>query len=233
MGGGENSRTFVILLNGAPLLSPFDPLADAGGPWIADERVFKDVTPAADGMVHLKFESQRGQPMISAIELLPGIPHKQLPIRLATQVNSYTDHAGRIWAPDNYYIGGQLFGDKPVVNGTQDPMLYQTERAGNFRYAIPVDLRGVYTATLYFAETYFGPGASGIGGAGSRLFNVMCNGVSLLDHFDVFAEAGSLKPLQKTFHGLKPNPQGKLMFWFEPITNYASVFGIEVLDESK
>lgn len=233
LGGGENNRTFIIRLNGAELFHSFDPVSDAGGPWIADERVFKDVQPASDGMVHVSVESQRGQPVISAIELLPGTPHRQLPVRLTTQLNSYTDHSGAIWAPDNYYIGGQHFSDKPVVTGTPDPMLFSTERAGNFRYLIPVDLHGTYTVNLFFAETYFGPGASGIGGIGSRVFNVTCNGRMLLDQFDVFKQAGCLRALEKSFHGLKSNAQGKLEFWFEPVANYASVFGIEVLDESK
>ncbi len=232
MGGGENNRTFLVRLNGATLIQTFDPIADAGGLRIADERVFKDVEPALDGKVHFSVESQRGQPMINAIELVPGIRHKQLPIRLVTQVNSYTDHLGQIWAPDNYYLGGQLFGGKPLVGGTPDPVMFTTERAGNFSYALPVDIRGAYTVTLYFAETYFGPGASGVGGVGSRVFNVTCNGVMLLEHFDIFKEAGNLREVVKTFHHLKPNAQGKLLFEFEPEANYASVFAIEVLDES-
>jgi hypothetical protein len=233
LGGGENTRTMQILLNGAMLFQSFDPLSDAAGPRIADERVFKDVQPMADGKVHLKFLSQRGQPIINAIALIPGIEHQQLPVRLVTQVNSYTDHAGEVWSPDNYYLGGQFFTDKPPVGGTQDPMMFTSERAGNFTYAIPADTRGTYTVKLHFAETYFGPEASGVGGAGSRVFNVTSDGVTLLDHFDIFREAGSLHAIEKTFHGLRPNPAGKLMLHFEPLSNYASVFGIEVLDETK
>jgi hypothetical protein len=233
LGGGENSRTFTIRLNGETLIQTFDPLSDAGGPRIADERVFRDVQPARDGRVHISFESQRGEPLLNAIELLPGTPHRQLPIRIAAQVNPYTDHLGQIWAPDDYYMGGQTVGGKPPVSGTDDATLFETERAGHFTYAIPVDTSGTYEANLYFAETYFGPGASGIGGIGSRLFNVMCNGTMLLDHFDIFREVGTAHALEKTFHGLKPTAQGKLNFTFEPIANYASVFGIEVLDESR
>lgn len=233
LGGGENTRTMVIRLNGATLFQSFDPLADAGGPRIADERVFKDIQAAADGQVHLRFESQRGQPLICAIELMPGTPHRQLPIRLVTQVNSYTDHAGQVWAPDNYYLGGQFFTDKPAVSGTRDPMMFTSERAGNFSYAIPVDVNGTYGAKLYFAETYFGPEASGIGGVGSRVFNVTSDGVTLLNHFDIFKEAGSLRAVEKSFHGLKPNPAGKLILSFEPVANYASVFAIEVVDETR
>jgi len=233
MGGGENTRTMQILLNRSILFQSFDVLSDADGPRIADERVFKDVRPEPDGKVHLKFESQRGQPIVNAIALIPSTPHKQLPIRLVTQVNSYTDHEGRLWSPDNYYMGGQFFTDKPPVSGTPDPMMFASERAGNFSYAIPVDVHGLYSVKLHFAETYFGAEASGIGGVGSRVFNVTSEGVTLLDHFDIFKEAGCLHAIEKTFHDLKPNPEGKLILHFEPIANYASVFGIEVLDETK
>jgi hypothetical protein len=233
LGGGENTRTMQIVLNGAMLFQSFDPLSDAGGPRIADERVFKDVEPASNGKVHIAFRSQRGQPMISAIGLLPGIRHKQLPVRLVTQVNSYTDRAGHVWAPDNYYLGGQFFTDKPPVGGTQDPLMFTSERAGNFSYAIPVDVNGTYGVKLYFAETYFGPEASGVGGVGSRVFNVTTDGMTLLDHFDIFKEAGSLRAIEKNFHGLKPNPAGKLMLNFEPVANYASIFAIEVQDETR
>jgi hypothetical protein len=111
--------------------------------------------------------------------------------------------------------------------------MFTSERAGNFSYAIPVDVKGSYGVKLYFAETYFGPAAPGMGGVGSRIFNVTSDGVTLLDHFDIFKEAGSLHPLVKTFHKLKPSPAGKLMLRFEPVANYASVFAIEVVDESE
>ncbi len=233
LGGGENSRTMMIRLNRDTLIQSLDPLSDAGGPRIADERIFKDVPPAKDGKVHISFESQRGAPMLSALELEPMPSRQQLPIRLVTQTNLYTDRSGRIWAPDNYYLGGQFFADKPPVGNTPDPIMFTSERAGNFTYAIPVDLNGRYTANLYFAETYFGPKASGVGGVGSRVFNVTCNGVLLLDHFDLYKEVGELRALEKSFHGLKPNAQGKLMFGFEPVANYASVFAVEVLDETR
>ena len=109
LGGGENTRTMLIRLNGAILFQSFDPLSDAGGPRIADERVFKNVEPASDGNVHVSFESQRGQPAVSAVALVPMLSDKQAPVRLVTQTNSYTDHLGQIWAPDNYYLGASFF----------------------------------------------------------------------------------------------------------------------------
>ncbi len=164
---------------------------------------------------------------------MPGIPHKQLPIRLVTQPTSFTDHDGQFWHPDNYYMNGRLSTQRQQISGTLDPDVFATERFGHFTYAIPVDTRGRYTLVLHFAEFYFGPQASSVGGVGSRLFRVMCNGAILLDNFDIFKEAGSRHALTKTFYHLKPTAQGKLNLTFEPIINNATVSGIEVIDESQ
>ena len=42
---------------------------------------------------------------------------------------------------------------------------------------------------------------------------------------------GSGHPVTKTFYHLKPTAQGKLNLTFEPVTNYATVSAIEVIDE--
>ena len=233
-GGGENSRTFLIKMNGQTLMDNFDVVADANGPNVADERVFRDVHPDTDGQLHLEFISERGQPIISAIEVLPGMSNRQLPIRFVTQRNSFTDHLGRLWNPDSFYSGGQMSIHKAEVSGTPDPDLYAGERYGNFSYAIPTDSRDSYTVTLHFAETYWGGSQAPAGsGVGNRVFNVNCNGVRLLENFDVYKQVGGMRALTKTFHGLKPNAQGKLVLSFDPVVNYASVFGIEVEDEGR
>jgi hypothetical protein len=117
------------------------------------------------------------------------------------------------------------------VAGADDPELYRYERFGNFSYAIPVAAGGKYTVRLRFAEHWFGPGRTGGGGRGTRLFDVYCNGRTLLRNFDIFGEAGSLRALDKSFRGLEPNAQGKLVIDFVPVRNYALVNAIEVLDE--
>ena len=71
------------------------------------------------------------------------------------------------------------------------------------------------------------------GGAGSRIFDVYCNGVALLRNFDIFKEAGgSLKALDKTFHNLEPNAEGKLLLTFVPVRDYACLNAVEVEYES-
>jgi hypothetical protein len=48
-----------------------------------------------------------------------------------------------------------------------------------------------YTLKLHFMEHWFGVQNDGIGGVGSRVFDVSCNGSMLLRGFDIFREAGS------------------------------------------
>jgi hypothetical protein len=231
-GGGEYSRTFEVKANGRILLSDFDIYSDASGVNVADTRVFKDISPAADGFLRLEFHSGRAPALVNTIELVPSRPHRLNPIRIVAQENFVTASNGSVWAPDSYVIGGQLAGHSVELAGTPDPDLYSRERFGHFRYAIPVDA-GAYGLSLYFVEEYFGTSNAGGGGVGSRVFDVFCNGVSLLRNFDIFKEAGVNHPLIKTFHGLTPNAQGKLAVSFVPVRNYASLYGIEVLDESQ
>jgi hypothetical protein len=229
--GGENQRHFTVTLNGAPLLYDLDVVADSGNSPV-DIRAFRDVTPAADGFVHLQFRSITGQAFINAIELVPGVPGRIVPIRIRAGDSSFTDHAGNIWNPDDYYIGGRLATHKGDVTKTPDPDLYAGERYGNFSYAIPVP-SGRYAVTLHFAETFWDPQATSAakGGVGSRVFNVSCNGAILLPDFDLLKEAKSFQAVSHTFHNLRPNGQGKLLLGFSPATNYASVKAIEVKDE--
>jgi hypothetical protein len=227
----DSNRSFTVRINGILVLSGFDIDSDAMGEDVADERVFRDLSPASDGSLHIGFASESGAPQISAIEILPGTPHKQRPIRLVTQRAPYTDHNGQLWHSDNYYMNGHFSDQRHEVDGSPDPELFSTERYGHFSYAIPVDTRDRYTLILHFVEFYFG-GQNG-GGAGSRVFRVMCNGETLLDDFDIYKEAGSLHPLTRNFYHLKPSAQGKLNITFEPIRNNATVSGIEVLDESQ
>jgi Malectin domain len=231
-GGGENSRVFDIFLNGRPLVKSFDIISDAGGPLIADVRVFKDVHPGSDGILRLGFHPKREQPLINAIEIEPAPPHYINPVRIVTEANSVTDSQGHVWAADNYYYGGQTSNHwKPVI-GTPDRDLFSNERYGHFWYAIPV-APGSYTVTMYFAETYWGPGNVGGGRIGQRVFDVYCNGSALLRNLDILSEVGPNQALIKRFHRLRANAQGKLNFEFVPVVNYASVFAIEVVDEGR
>jgi hypothetical protein len=231
-GGGTASRVFDVQANGRPLLEHFDIISDAGGNLTADVRVFKDIHPAPDGYLHLTFTRESSDPLVDAIRIEPGTPGKLLPIRIVAQDVSYTGSDGELWVPDRYFLSGSL-AHWPQAAGSSESGLYAGERFGNFNYAIPV-APGKYTVTLYFCEHYFGPEDPGGGGAGSRVFNVYCDGTTLLKNFDILKQGGGLrKPVIVSFHGLEPNPQGKIDLQFDPEVNYALVNAISVVDESR
>jgi hypothetical protein len=229
--GGEGNRLFGLSINGQKVLDRFDILSDADGPWTADVRVFKDITPGPDGRVDLNFDAVKDSAaLVNAIEFLPARPHVLNPVRILPQDNFYTDSAGNLWTPDNYSKGGRVAIHPGPVKNTHDQEMFRHERFGHFRYAIPVD-RGSYSVYLYMAEEYWGTGNPGGGGEGTRVFSIFCNGAALLRGFDIFKEAGINYGVVRGFHHLKPNAQGKLLLSFEPEHDYASLYGLEVIDE--
>jgi hypothetical protein len=231
----ENKRHFQVVVNRHPVLVDFDPVSD-GGFAAVDRRVFKDIYPDTDGKLHLEFRSDWGRAFVSAIELTPGIPGKLKPIRIAAgRQSGFVDPDGIRWNADTDYIDGRTWTYQNPPNGPDVPALYLSERHGNFEYAIPVP-PGTFTVKLHFMEAFFSPliPAAYCHGSGCRVFDVACNGVSLLQNFDIVqAAGGAFRPLVREFHGLHPNGQGKLLLSFSPRLNYAEVRGIEILDESR
>ena len=59
--GGEGSRMMTVRANGKTLLTRFDIVADAGASRTADVKVFTDIAPAADGLLHLEFAGEDGK----------------------------------------------------------------------------------------------------------------------------------------------------------------------------
>jgi hypothetical protein len=233
--GGEGSRIMRIRANGKTLINDFDIVADAGASLAADTKVFSDITPAADGLLHLEFAGEEGkQATLSAIEILPGFQGRMRPVRILARQTPYYSNDSHWWSPDNYFEGGQLATYATTVTGTDDPELFESERWGNFSYAIPVTA-GRYVLTLYFAARQSSPGellnSESKGRATEHVFNVFCNGKVLLQNFDLAMEANGTDGITRKFPGLVPNAQGKLLVSFEPVRGYATVVGLEVLPQ--
>ena len=229
----ENVRRFTIHANGRALIEQFDAISDAGFADV-DVRAFKDITPGADGMVHLEFVPEPYSPFVNAIELAPSRPGHANPIRLAAGATAPNREEGKAFGPDSFFMGGRLVGHAIPAEIPDPPEFLRKERYGNFSYAIPAP-PGSYTLTLYFAETIFSPSAppSMCRGEGCRVFDVICNGDTLLRDFDVYkAAGGAFRVISRSFHGLHSNAQGKLLVSFTPSVNYAEVRAIEVLDEA-
>jgi hypothetical protein len=228
---GEGSRVFHVEVNGVRRLESVDILADTAIPDIPADRVLTDVSPDRDGYLHLAFVPVVGAATVSGIEIVPGLRGRMKPVRIVAGGRSYYDRAGQFWGADRYFFGGRPATMPAVVRQTSDPALYTYGRWGRFNYSIPVAPEGRYRATLKFAETYYGPTNPGRTGVGSRVYDVYCNGVALLRGFDVLKETRENTALDKVFHGLIPNAQGKLVFSFVPVKSYASVHSIEIVDE--
>jgi hypothetical protein len=229
--GGEASRAFGVLINGKTAINRLDVIGEAGAS-TADVKAFKDVSPDADGKLHLSFFPIQSVPFLNAIEITPGTPGKLTPIRIVMQDRPYADPQGRQWMPDRFAIGGQIVKRTPLSTAP-DPELYAGERFGNLQYFIPVP-PGKYTLNLYVAERWHGPDLPAGGGAGSRLFDLHLNGLLLARDVDVFKRAGGAeRPLVLTYRGMEPNHQGYLALSFVPVKTFGMINALEVLDEAK
>lgn len=235
--GGEGSRLLTVHGNGRILLEHFDVFADAGGGRVADVRVFPDLTPAQDGRLHLEFAGEAGRDAtLSALEILPGVRGHMRPVRVLARQTPYYSNDSQWWSPDDYFSGGQLATYAEPVTGTDDPELYETERWGNFSYAIPA-APGKYAVVLHFAARHHGwnqaPSATEgeSAEAAAHIFSVYCNGRAILEDFDLAGEAQRQDVVVRRVMGLEPNAQGKLLLSFVPVRGYATVTGIEVLPQ--
>lgn len=226
---GEGLRDVSLAINGIPHTS-VDIASDAGGADMATVKIYRDISPAKDGLLHLTFQSS-GPSFVNAIEVLPGNSGKMLPLRFTMRDTVFRDHEGRLWLPDLGFNGGRRSTRQARISNSPDPELYQVQRFGHFNYSIPVAEGGRYTLKLHFAETWFGLNSEG--GQGSRVFDVYCNGTTLLKAFDALEAAGGTagRAVVEVFRNLQPSPQGKLDLTFVPIVNYAFLSAVEVEEE--
>ncbi len=228
-GGGESSRLFDVKANGKTLLRDFDVIADAGGSNTADIKVFSNIGPASDGLLHLDFIPHRNVAFVNAIEILPSPSRRMRAIRLQTGTSSYKDNAGVVWDSDRYFRGGVHVHHDENKSASSSSCEFHDERFGNFVYVIPVVQEGVYTAKLWFCSG----NVSNVqpNGPGENMFNVYLNGRTLLENFSIPTGESQPRNIVKQFTGIKPNAQGKLIFSFVPIRGYASLNGIEIDQE--
>jgi hypothetical protein len=227
----DTLRNVSISINGQPT-SGVDVASDADGVNTATAKIFKDISPAKDGFLHLMFQGVQPRSFLNAIEILPGIRGKIRPIRITAGDRVFRDHLGQVWLPDQWAAGGRISTRVVSINGTPDAGLYQQRRVGHFSYSIPVAEGGVYTVILHFSENWFTPPNS-IGGVGSRVFDVYCNGTTLLKGLDILKEAGGIgnRAVIRTFQHIPASPLGKINLEFAPVSNYSLINAIEVIEE--
>jgi hypothetical protein len=219
---GMRETTFVV---GSGNPTTVDVVSDAGGTKTATMKIYSNVHPGADGKIHVNFRSTGG--FLNALEILPEPGGKPGPIRISTLPHLFVDLAGRNWLSDRYFRGGRNI-DHAFTSNRADPPLFTRERYGNFSYAIPVDPGYSYQLTLYLAERYWGLQNSGLGGVGSRIFDVRCNDTELLRHFDLSQAARDSTVVAIRFRHLHADSTGKLNLQFLPVVNYALLNALAV-----
>jgi hypothetical protein len=201
MGGGETSRVFSVSANGKTILREFDALGETSDPNTATARLIRDLSPAADGNLHLQFgPASAGKPFLNAMEIRPGVRGRIRPIRIVCRPETFRDAAGNTWEPDLFYKSGKQI-SRPQGAPFPDGDLLRGERYGNFSYIIPVP-PGKYGARLYFWDYWWGEGHPGKGGIGSRVFDVFCNHKPLLTDMDIIRQNPKDQVVVHTFHSL-------------------------------
>ncbi|MFN7936262.1 MAG: malectin domain-containing carbohydrate-binding protein [Bryobacteraceae bacterium] len=226
----DETREFGVSFNGKPVLRNFDVKDEVGGYHQAHFRVFKDVKPGVDGKLEIQFSSGSQRAFVNGIVVRPGTVGKLLPVRIVARPQPYVDAKGNVWEADLFYRGGRQIVRPVPPSGTPDARLYVGERHGTFQYAIPV-AEGRYRVNLHFWEFWWSKAGSGNGKPGDRVFDVFCNFRPLLQRFDLLAERPANNVVTKSFTGLRPDGQGRLVLSFVPHANRAMVNAIEVVEE--
>ncbi len=229
-GGGEVSRLFRIMINGRIAYEPLDVCAEAPGRGVAMRKVFLNVSPAQDGKLHLGFEVMRpDKPFVNAIEIVPGVKDRMLPVRMVAAPQPAIDANGDLWEPDSFVLGGRRMPRARQISGAP-AALFQSERFGHFQYHLHAVRGHSYRLTLWMAEQYFGYPESST--TAYRLFDVWANGNTLLRSFHLLREAGgSGRAVRKSFSGLRTDASGAIQLSFVPVRNYSLINALELIDE--
>jgi len=141
---------------------------------------------------------------------------------------------GLTWAADSFFNGGKVTDLPSDITNSNNP-IYEVERSSTadettgFTYAFPVDA-GSYTVRLHFAEIWFtNIGGRGPAGEGQRVFDVLIEGNTVLDEYDITADVGTLTAVVKEYTSVNVS-DGNLNIEFPPATvNRPTVVGIEVI----
>ena len=142
----------------------------------------------------------------------------------------------RSFLADTDFAGGRIGSSIPInlldISSVTDPApkeVYLTQRVGtglgSFGYFIAGLIPGAtYKVRLHFAEGFFKT-------PGSRMFNVVLDGQTVLNNFDIVAAAGTVNKAVIEEFSVKANRYGLIMLQFlVGSANLPSVRGIELVE---
>jgi Malectin domain/Chitobiase/beta-hexosaminidase C-terminal domain/Viral BACON domain len=226
-------RVFNVLVNGSPVLTNFDILAQAGTNTALTKTFPVTVTT---GAVQISVVGVTRRGILNGIRVVsttssgggttpPPTTTGAPLVSINCGGTAMTGLDGTAWSADQYYSGGDLAYTSYSITGTSDLFLYRTARRGlygNFSYSIPL-ANGSYVLKLKFAEVIYSD-------KGQRVFNVNVNGTPVLSNFDIVADAGTLTADDKQFPVTVTN--GTLQIDVLGVTGFGILNGIQVLPAS-
>lgn len=140
------------------------------------------------------------------------------------------DRQGHRWLADAFFEGGRSrsLDRNHLANAPDDAQFLRAQRAGVFRYDIPLR-QTTYELHLYMLEVEYGPGTPG-GRGGPRTFRVSINGSAQKKDLDPLADTGGPNRLcERVFKDVSPGVDGKLHLKLEAGTGPAFLNAIELL----
>ena len=150
-------------------------------------------------------------------------------IRVNAGGGAYTDGSGNLWSADYGYNTGLTAGFSNPISGTNDDLLYQSQRYDKdtspeliYSFNVP---NGDYTVNLHFAEIY-----SGTFGVGLRVFDVLIEGQVVASNLDIYSEVGANAALVKSYAVTVSD--GQLNIEFRHVVENPEINAIEVISST-
>lgn len=223
--GDKEAARFADFSIDNSVIADLDIVDEAGADDTVVGKVFAGIHPMSDGTIHLDFTSDGS--FVNAAELTPSASDSGAPIRMIAGPAVFHDNEGNTWLPDRFFQGGRRTFHPDNLPKIANAKLFEWERYGHFHYSIPVVAGKDYRVRLYFSEGWFGVSNGGPGGPGSRVFDVYCNGTTLLKDFDILRNQQNGAAVI-SFEHVKPTAHGMLELDFTPVKNYSLINAIEV-----
>ena len=227
-GDKEAARQVDFTINNRPA-EALDIVDEAGGGDIAIGKIYTGIQPLQDGAIHLDFTSDGS--FVNAVEISRADSDEARVFRMIAGPAVFRDDQGKTWFPERFFHGGRRTFHPDGLPKVANSRLFEWERYGHFHYLIPVAADKEYKVRLYFSEGWFGGSNGGLGGIGSRVFDVYCNGTTLLKDFDILSSQKTGASVM-TFDHVSPTAHGMLDIEFTPVKNYPLINAVEIEPES-
>lgn len=182
-------RVFSIAAEGVKVVSNLDLVLSVGA---STAYTTSFTTTVTDGVLDLGFLPFTDQAKVSSISVSSATGDPTV-ARATTGPTTVTDARGARWTPDSWFADyGKTWTSTTGIAGTEDDVLFQSERYAVRGYTFPVPAKGYYKVTLNASELYWR-------NAGQRVFDVVAEGTTVLAGIDLIKAVGPTAAYTATF----------------------------------